>query len=153
MKTHENNEEHLLDYSMLDIYVITKEGEDYWISDKVWVVLSNNIDIPHRSELSSLFSRDNAVDNRAPELRPTGRPHHWFVGKIKSQLAPLNVLIYWVLGVNCPDILTSQSVLLRITSRGDVFSSPVPRYLKVLLTTVSTARRSFVTEVLPVDLY
>ena len=80
-----NNEEHLLCYLMLYIYVITKEGEDYWISDKVWVVLSNNIDISHRSELSSLFSSDNAVDNiRAPLLTQTVRPHHRFLGNIKS---------------------------------------------------------------------
>ena len=143
---------------MLYIYVITKEGEDYWISDKVWVVLSNNIDISHRSELSSLFSSDNAVDNiRAPPLTHTVRPHHRFLGNIKSQLAPLNVLIYRVLGgqtLNGPDIPTSRSVLLEITATaGDVFSSPLAGYLKVLATTtVSTVQASFVTEVFPVDL-
>ena len=152
MKTDENNEEHLLGYLMLDIYVITKEGGDYWISDKVWAVLSVYIDIPHRSELSRLFSSDDTVDNRAPHLTPTRRPHHRFVGKIKSQLASLDVLVYWVFGLNCPNILTSHSVLLRITG-GEVFSLPVPRYLQVPVTTVSTAEGSFVSEMFPVDLH
>ena len=97
------------------------------------VVLSDNTDISHRSELSSLFSCDNAVDNRggaAPLPQQTGRPRHRFAGDLKSQLAPLNVLIYRVLGVNCPNTGTSLSARLRLTdTAGDVFSFPGPRYL------------------------
>ena len=154
MKTPGNNEEHLLGCLMLlYIYVITKEGGDYWISDKVWAVwavLSDNIDISHRSEFSSLFSRDNAVDNRV--ARPTGRPRHRFGGNIKAQLAPLDVLVYRVLGLYGPDILPSQSAWLRFTAGDSTVSVPGRRDLKVPLTTVSTTQASLVSEVLPVDL-
>ena len=109
-------------------------------------VLSDNIDIRHRSELCSLWRRDDAVDDRTGAGTGALQVTVGFVWDRRPQLAPLYILIYRFRCVNCPNIVTPPLVLLtRLTF--------VCLSLKVAVITVRTGEVTLlVSEVVPVEL-